>query len=198
MALVVIAAVLAVPVVIGIIGILAAIAIPNFIRFQARSKQSECHPAAQPPSEAHGGCTHGGDRVQHAHLRGLTRVRDAISGRRARLRGQNQEQAEGSHGQALVLLTLVWVSRTRPPPPTCAANPGTTVALQSNRLITVAAVPRMGALAPLASKRPMVPPQTMSRCSRSWSSTRSPIGAGCQLDWPVERGLEVVVLGAIL
>ena len=35
-------AVVAVPVVIAIIGILAAIAIPNFIRFQARSKQSEC------------------------------------------------------------------------------------------------------------------------------------------------------------
>ena len=40
--LIVVAAVAAVPVVVAIIGILAAIAIPNFIRFQARSKQSEC------------------------------------------------------------------------------------------------------------------------------------------------------------
>jgi type IV pilus assembly protein PilA len=39
---IVIAAVAAVPVVVAIIGILAAIAIPNFIRFQAKSKQSEC------------------------------------------------------------------------------------------------------------------------------------------------------------
>jgi len=39
---IVIAAVAAVPVVVAVIGILAAIAIPNFIRFQARSKQSEC------------------------------------------------------------------------------------------------------------------------------------------------------------
>jgi type IV pilus assembly protein PilA len=41
-AVIVIAAVVAVPVVVAIIGILAAIAIPNFIRFQARSKQAEC------------------------------------------------------------------------------------------------------------------------------------------------------------
>lgn len=40
--LIVVAAVLAVPMVVAVIGILAAIAIPNFIRFQARSKQSEC------------------------------------------------------------------------------------------------------------------------------------------------------------
>jgi type IV pilus assembly protein PilA len=40
--LIIVAAVAAVPVVVAIIGILAAIAIPNFIRFQARSKQSEC------------------------------------------------------------------------------------------------------------------------------------------------------------
>jgi type IV pilus assembly protein PilA len=32
----------AVPVVVAVLGILAAIAIPNFIRFQARSKQAEC------------------------------------------------------------------------------------------------------------------------------------------------------------
>lgn len=35
-------AVIAVPVVVAVIGILAAIAIPNFIRFQSRAKQSEC------------------------------------------------------------------------------------------------------------------------------------------------------------
>ena len=40
--LIVIAAIVAVPVLVAIIGILAAIAIPNFIRFQARSKQAEC------------------------------------------------------------------------------------------------------------------------------------------------------------
>ncbi len=40
--LIVVAAVMVVPVIVAIIGILAAIAIPNFIRFQARSKQSEC------------------------------------------------------------------------------------------------------------------------------------------------------------
>ena len=40
--LIVVAALLAVPMFVAVIGILAAIAIPNFIRFQARSKQSEC------------------------------------------------------------------------------------------------------------------------------------------------------------
>ena len=40
--LIVLASAAAVPVVVAIIGILAAIAIPNFIKFQARSKQSEC------------------------------------------------------------------------------------------------------------------------------------------------------------
>ena len=40
--LIVVGALLVVPVGVAIIGILAAIAIPNFIRFQARSKQSEC------------------------------------------------------------------------------------------------------------------------------------------------------------
>jgi type IV pilus assembly protein PilA len=41
-ALIVVAAVVAIPVVIAVIGILAAIAIPNFIKFQSRSKQTEC------------------------------------------------------------------------------------------------------------------------------------------------------------
>ena len=40
--LIVVAAVVAVPVLVAIIGILAAIAIPNFIRFEARAKQTEC------------------------------------------------------------------------------------------------------------------------------------------------------------
>jgi type IV pilus assembly protein PilA len=40
--LIVLVSAAAVPVVVAIIGILAAIAIPNFIKFQARSKQSEC------------------------------------------------------------------------------------------------------------------------------------------------------------
>jgi type IV pilus assembly protein PilA len=39
---VVVGALVAVPVVVAIIGMLAAIAIPNFIRYQARSKQAEC------------------------------------------------------------------------------------------------------------------------------------------------------------
>jgi type IV pilus assembly protein PilA len=41
-AIIAVVAVVAVPVVVAVIGILAAIAIPNFIRFQARSKQTEC------------------------------------------------------------------------------------------------------------------------------------------------------------
>ena len=40
--LIIVAAVAFIPIVIAIVGILAAIAIPNFIRFQARSKQAEC------------------------------------------------------------------------------------------------------------------------------------------------------------
>jgi type IV pilus assembly protein PilA len=41
-AIIAIVAVVAVPVVVAVIGILAAIAIPNFIKFQSRSKQTEC------------------------------------------------------------------------------------------------------------------------------------------------------------
>lgn len=40
--LIVVAALLAVPLVVAFIGIVAAIAIPNFIRFKARAKQTEC------------------------------------------------------------------------------------------------------------------------------------------------------------
>lgn len=40
--LIVVAALLAVPLIVAFIGIVAAIAIPNFIRFKARAKQTEC------------------------------------------------------------------------------------------------------------------------------------------------------------